>query len=134
MPYHIIATFSAHRHLNRMDIGPRGALHVINGTMMGDHSDNLGPKNDGIGHRWVSITTKQIATTWVRVGFSGISRRASDNVEGSGSSEYWAGNFPALVGMRRGLGQHERRRSDLTRHEAITARRPCRGHPATVCD
>ncbi len=67
-PYHIIATFSAHRHLNRMDIGPRGALHVINGTMMGDHSDNVGPKNDGIGYRWVSLTTKQIATTWVRVG------------------------------------------------------------------
>jgi len=68
-PYHLIATFSAHRHLNRMDIGPRGALHVINGAMMGDHSDNVGRKNDGIGYRWVSITNRQIATTWVRVGF-----------------------------------------------------------------
>ncbi len=36
--------------------------------MMGDHSDNVGPKNDGIGYRLVSITNKQIATTWVRVG------------------------------------------------------------------
>ena len=52
-----------------MDIGPRGALHVINGTMMGDHSDNVGPKDDGIGYRWVSITTRQISIsalpTWM---------------------------------------------------------------------
>lgn len=29
-PYHLIATFSSHRHLNRMSLDSRGVLHLIN--------------------------------------------------------------------------------------------------------
>lgn len=67
-PYHLIATFAGHRHLNRMSLDKRGILHVINGTMVGDHSDDVGPKHDGIGYRWVRITSDKIVTTWIRIG------------------------------------------------------------------
>lgn len=71
-PYHLIATFSGHRHLNRLSLDKRRVLHVINGAMVGDHSDDIGPKQDGIGYRWVSIAAGTISTTWMRVGSSPI--------------------------------------------------------------
>jgi len=67
-PHHIVASFSGHRHLNRMSLDRRGALHVTNGAMIGDHSDNIGPKNDGIGYRWVRIDSRKLVTTWIRIG------------------------------------------------------------------
>lgn len=67
-PHHVIASFSGHRHLNRMSLDRRGALHVTNGAMIGDHSDNIGPKNDGFGYRWVRIDGTRLATTWIRIG------------------------------------------------------------------
>ena len=67
-PHHVIASFSGHRHLNRMSLDRRGALHATNAAMMGDHSDNIGPKNDGIGYRWVRIDSKRLITTWIRIG------------------------------------------------------------------
>jgi len=74
-PYHLIATFSSHRHLNRMGLDSRGVLHVINGAMVNDHSDDIGPKKDGVGYRWVSLTDEQISTTWIQVGLSEIPKR-----------------------------------------------------------
>ena len=73
-PHRVIASFSGHRHLNRMSLDLRGALHVTNGAMMGDHSDNVGPKNDGVGYRWVRIDREKIVTTWIRIGFSDLGR------------------------------------------------------------
>jgi len=74
-PYHLIATFCSHRHLNRMSLDARGVLHVINGSMVGDHSDDVGPKKDGIGYRWVVMTPDKISTTWIRIGVSDIPKR-----------------------------------------------------------
>lgn len=74
-PYHLIATFCSHRHLNRMSLDSRGVLHVINGAMVGDHSDDVGSKKDGIGYRWVALTNDKISTTWIRVGLSEIPKR-----------------------------------------------------------
>ena len=71
-PYHLIASFSGHRHLNRMSLDRRGALHVTNGAMMGDHSDNVGPKNDGIGYRWVRIDRRKLVTTWIQLGLADL--------------------------------------------------------------
>lgn len=70
--YHLIATFSGHRHLNRMSLDARGVLHVINGAMINDHSDDIGPKKDGIGYRWVTLSDRTVSTTWIPVGTSEI--------------------------------------------------------------
>jgi hypothetical protein len=58
-----------------MSLDTRGVLHVINGSMVGDHSDDVGPKKDGIGYRWVALTTDKISTTWIRIGVSDIPKR-----------------------------------------------------------
>lgn len=71
-PYHVVASFSGHRHLNRMALDRRGALHVTNAPMIGDHSDNVGPKNDGIGYRWVRIDRKRLITTWIQIGLGDL--------------------------------------------------------------
>jgi hypothetical protein len=68
-PYHLIVTFAGHRHLNRFNLDSRKVLRVLTGSMMGDHSDNVGPKKDGIGYRWVTISSDDIRTTWIRIGF-----------------------------------------------------------------
>jgi len=73
-PYHLIATFSGHRHLNRMNLDKRGVLHVINGAMVNDHSDDIGPKKDGIGYRWVTLTDRTVSTTWIPIGTGDIPR------------------------------------------------------------
>lgn len=70
--HRLVATFSGHRHLNRMARDHRGVLHVINGTMYADHSDEIGPKQDGTGYRWVEIDAEGIQTSWVRVGESPV--------------------------------------------------------------
>ncbi len=72
-PFHLVATFSGHRHLNRMSLDERHVLHVINGPMVGDHSDDIGPKQDGKGYRWVTITNDKIHTTWIQIGTAPIS-------------------------------------------------------------
>ena len=51
LPYHLIATFCSHRHLSRMSLDSRRVSHVINGAMVSDHSDDVGPER----WYWVSL-------------------------------------------------------------------------------